>query len=125
MSIFAGLPFFVGIIANVAGGTVVDLLSKAPVVFAIGGITTAISVTTAILAYNAYVAASALILAGAGWGFQAPVIPSLVQQVARPGTVGSTYGVVNGIGNLASALMPMLMSAAMMSRSGENLARGF
>src|SRR6202044_2818206 len=69
MSIFAGLPFFVGVIANVAGGSVVDLLpkSKAPVVFVIGGIITAICVTLAILAENPYVAASALIFAGAGW----------------------------------------------------------
>jgi predicted MFS family arabinose efflux permease len=127
MSLFAGLPFFVGILANVAGGSIVDLLprSKAPVVFAIGGVTTAICVTAAILADNPYVAASALILAGAGWGFQAPAIPSLVQHVAKDGTVGSTYGVINGIGNLTSALMPMMMGAAMMSRSGENLARGF
>jgi predicted MFS family arabinose efflux permease len=127
MSIFAGLPFFVGVIANVAGGSVVDLLprSKAPVVFIIGGVTTAICVTLAILADNPYVAASALILAGAGWGFQAPAIPSLVQHVAKDGTVGSTYGIINGIGNLISALMPMLMGAAMMSRSGENLAQGF
>jgi predicted MFS family arabinose efflux permease len=127
MSIFAGLPFFIGIIANVTGGSVVDLLprSKAPVVFAIGGVTTALCVTMAILADNPYVAASALVLAGAGWGFQAPAIPSLVQHVARDGTVGSTYGLINGIGNLTSALMPMMMGAAMMSRSGDNLARGF
>lgn len=127
MSLFAGLPFFIGIIANVAGGSVVDLLprSRAPIVFVIGGVTTAICVTLAILADSPYVAASALILAGAGWGFQAPAIPSLVQHVAKDGTVGSTYGVVNGIGNLTSALMPVLMGAAMMARSGDNLARGF
>lgn len=127
MSIFAGLPFFVGVIANVAGGSVVDLLprSKAPVVFVIGGIVTAICVTLAILAENPYVAASALIFAGAGWGFQAPAIPSLVQHVAKDGTVGTTYGIINGIGNLVSALMPMMMGAAMTSRSGDNLAQGF
>lgn len=127
MSVLAGLPFIVGVIANVAGGYVVDMLprSKAPVVFAIGGVATAISVTMAILAENPYVAASALILAGAAWGFQAPAIPTLVQHVAKDGAVGSTYGVINGIGNLASALMPMVMGAAMMSRSGENVAHGF
>jgi predicted MFS family arabinose efflux permease len=127
MSIFAGLPFFVGVVANVAGGSVVDLLprSKAPVVFVIGGIITAICVTLAILAENPYVAASALIFAGAGWGFQAPAIPSLVQHVAKDGTVGTTYGIINGIGNLTSALMPMMMGAAMTSRSGDNLAQGF
>ena len=127
MSIFAGLPFFVGVVANVAGGSVVDLLprSKAPVVFVIGGIITAICVTLAILAENPYVAASALIFAGAGWGFQAPAIPSLVQHAAKDGTVGTTYGIINGIGNLVSALMPMMMGAAMTSRSGDNLAQGF
>jgi predicted MFS family arabinose efflux permease len=127
MSIFAGLPFFVGVIANVTGGSVVDLLpkSKAPVVFVIGGIITAICVTLAILAENPYVAASALIFAGAGWGFQAPAIPSLVQHVAKDGTVGTTYGIINGIGNIVSALMPMMMGAAMTSRSGDNLAQGF
>jgi predicted MFS family arabinose efflux permease len=127
MSIFAGLPFFVGVVANVAGGSVVDLLprSKAPVVFVIGGIITAICVTLAIMAENPYVAASALIFAGAGWGFQAPAIPSLVQHAAKDGTVGTTYGIINGIGNLVSALMPMMMGAAMTSRSGDNLAQGF
>jgi predicted MFS family arabinose efflux permease len=127
MSIFAGLPFFVGVVSNVAGGSVVDLLprSKAPVVIVIGGIITAICVTLAILAENPYVAASALIFAGAGWGFQSPAIPSLVQHVAKDGTVGTTYGIINGIGNLVSALMPMMMGAAMTSRSGDNLAQGF
>jgi predicted MFS family arabinose efflux permease len=127
MSIFAGLPFFVGVIANVAGGSVVDLLprSKAPIVFVIGGIITAICVTLAILAESPYLAASALIFAGAGWGFQAPAIPSLVQHVAKDGTVGTTYGIINGIGNLVSALMPMMMGAAMTSHSGDDLAQGF
>jgi sugar phosphate permease len=80
MSLLADLPFFVGIIANVLGGSVVDLLtrSKAPAMFTIGGIATAACITAAILADNAYVAASALILAGAAWGSQAPAIPTLV-----------------------------------------------
>jgi len=88
-------------------------------------IVTAVCVTLAILADNAYVAACSLIMAGAGWGFQAPAIPTLVQHVAKDGTVGSTYGVVNGVGNLASALMPMIMGAAMMTGAVENLGHGF
>jgi hypothetical protein len=58
-------------------------------------------------------------------GFQAPAIPTLVQHVAKTGTVGSTYGVTNGIGNIVSSLMPMFMGAAMTSHSSENLAAGF
>ncbi|MEW6640344.1 MAG: MFS transporter [Pseudomonadota bacterium] len=127
MSVFAGLPFIVGIVANVVGGSFVDLLPRhrAPLAFVIGGLITAACVTMAIVAENPYVAATALILAGAGWGFQAPAIPTLVQHVARDGTVGSTYGVVNGVGNLASALMPMVMGAAMMAGKSENLGQGF
>lgn len=127
MSVFAGLPFIVGIVAGVVGGSFVDMLPRhrAPLAFVIGGIITAIFVTLAIVAENPYVAATALILAGAGWGFQAPAIPTLVQHVAREGTVGSTYGVVNGVGNLVSALMPMVMGAAMMAGKTENLGQGF
>ncbi|MBR1218801.1 MFS transporter [Bradyrhizobium sp. U87765 SZCCT0131] len=127
MSVFAGLPFIVGIVAGVVGGSFVDMLPRhrAPLAFVVGGIITAIFVTLAIVAENPYVAATALILAGAGWGFQAPAIPTLVQHVAREGTVGSTYGVVNGVGNLVSALMPMVMGAAMMAGKTENLGQGF
>jgi len=48
-----------------------------------------------------------------------------VQHVAAPGSVGSAYGLINGIGNLFAALMPMFMGAAMASPSGESLTRGF
>src|SRR5258708_36611349 len=102
MSILPGLPFILGPIANVVGGTVVDMFprSKAPVVCTIGGIATALCVTLAILADSPYVAAGALIAAGAAWGFQAPAIPPLVPQCAKTGTAGRTYGVVDGIVNM-------------------------
>jgi hypothetical protein len=61
-----------------------------PALFIFGGIATALSVTTAIVVAEPYVSASALVLAGAFWGIQAPAIPTMVQHVARPGTVGST-----------------------------------
>ena len=127
MSVFAGLPFIVGILANLLGGTVIDILPvrRAPLAFVVGGIGTSVGVTVAILADNPYVSAIALIFAGAAWGFQAPAIPTLVQHVSRPGTVGTTYGVINGVGNLVSALMPMLMGAAMTTHSGDNLGQGF
>ena len=127
MSIFAGLPFVVGLLAQIAGGYAIDRMktTMAPVMFVGGAAATAACVTGAIMAENPYVSATALILAGAFWGIQAPAIPTMVQHVAKPGTVGSTYGLVNGVGNLVSALMPMLMGAAMMVHSSENLAQGF
>jgi predicted MFS family arabinose efflux permease len=127
MSIFAGLPFVVGLLMQFVGGAIIDRIPTrmVPALFIFGGIATALSVTTAILVTEPYVSASALVLAGAFWGIQAPAIPTMVQHVARPGTVGSTYGLVNGIGNLVSALMPILMGAAMTIHSTENLGSGF
>jgi predicted MFS family arabinose efflux permease len=127
MSIFAGLPFVVGLLMQFVGGAIIDRISTrmVPILFIFGGIATALSVTAAILIAEPYVSASALVLAGAFWGIQAPAIPTMVQHVAKPGTVGSTYGLVNGVGNLVSALMPVLMGAAMTIHSTENLASGF
>jgi predicted MFS family arabinose efflux permease len=127
MSLFAGLPFVVGLLMQFVGGAIIDRIptKMAPALFIFGGIATALSVTIAILVTEPYVSASALVLAGAFWGIQAPAIPTMVQHVAKPGTIGSTYGLVNGVGNLVSALMPVLMGAAMTIHSIENLATGF
>jgi predicted MFS family arabinose efflux permease len=127
MSVFAGLPFVVGLLMQFVGGSIIDRIPTrmAPILFVFGGIATALSVTVAIVVAEPYVSASALVLAGAFWGIQAPAIPTMVQLVAKPGTVGSTYGLINGVGNLVSALMPMLMGAAMTIHSTENLATGF
>jgi hypothetical protein len=48
-----------------------------------------------------------------------------VQNVSEPAAVGSAYGLINGVGNLVAALMPMMMGAAMATHSGESLSRGF
>lgn len=127
MSVFAGAPFVVGMVAQLVGGHVIDRVppGTVPIMFVAGGIATAAAVSLAIVAADPYLSAAALVAAGAFWGIQAPAIPTMVQHVARPGTVGSTYGLINGIGNLVSALMPMLMGAAMTFHSRESLAQGF
>jgi predicted MFS family arabinose efflux permease len=123
----SGLPFVIGIVATLAGGALVDALPApfTPFVFVAGGLATAASVTLAITAAHPSVAVAALLAAGAFWGVQGPAIPTLVQRFAAPGTVGSVYGVVNGVGNLAAAFMPMLMGAAMSARGGERIGQGF
>jgi sugar phosphate permease len=85
---------------------------RTPVLLLIGGLGSALSVVTVVFANAPALVAAGLILANGFWGLQAPVIPTLVQHNTAPGTVGSTYGVVNGIGNVVSAFMPTLMGVA-------------
>jgi predicted MFS family arabinose efflux permease len=127
MSVFSSLPFAAGILANIVGGWVIDKLpvSRTPLVFTLGGLATAASVTLAIVAVDPYVSASGLVLAGTCWAFQTPAIPTLVQYVSKREAVGSVYGLINGIGNLVAAAMPMLMGAAMTTRAAENVGQGF
>jgi predicted MFS family arabinose efflux permease len=126
-SFLAGLPFVMSLLAQFAGGAILDRLppGRAPVVFIGGGLATATAVIASILLDNAYASALAFVFAGAFWGVQTPAIPTLVQHLSRPGTVGSTYGLVNGVGNMVSAAIPVLMGAAMVARSAENLTQGF
>ncbi|HGC5852352.1 TPA: MFS transporter [Serratia marcescens] len=47
--------------------------------------------------------------------FGGAAIPTLLQHYARPEAVGSAYGLINGIGNLFSAFVPMAMGMVMAS----------
>lgn len=127
MSIYAGLPFIIGIGASLIGGAILDRMdrNRAPIMFVIGGLSAALMITLAITAGSPNASAAAIVAAGACFGLQTPAIPTLVQHISRPGAVGSAYGFINGVGNLLAAAMPLMMGAAMMSQSGENVARGF
>lgn len=127
MSALSALPFVVSLASGYLGGYIIDRVSsrRVPIVLAIGSVGTALCATTVMLTESRWLAAAALILANGFWGLQAPAIPTLVQQYAPAGTVGSAYGVINGIGNLVSALLPTLMGVAIAAGGNHGFAAGY
>jgi sugar phosphate permease len=114
MGIVAALPFVTGVASGFIGGYVIDKLlsSRVPLIFVIGSLGTGISVLLLVNAQSNGAVAFWLIASQAFWGFQGSAIPTLVQHHAPKAAVGSTYGFINGIGNLVSAFMPLAMGAA-------------
>jgi predicted MFS family arabinose efflux permease len=127
MGVLSALPFLVSLGSGFLGGYVIDRLAPArvPMVLVVGAVGTAACVTAVVLTDSRWLAAAALILANGFWGFQAPAIPTLVQQYARPEAVGSTYGVINGLGNLVSAALPTLMGVAIAAGGAHGFAAGY
>lgn len=115
MGIMASLPFLIGIGANFLGGAFVDRLGARNMAFVFvgGGLGCAASVLALIESHATGATLFFLLTASACWGIQGAAIPTLVQRFSPAASVGSAYGLVNGVGNLVSALMPMAMGSLM------------
>lgn len=114
MGIIASLPFFTGVASGFLGGYIIDKLPSrlVPVIFVLGSLGTGLSVLVLVNSNATVIIALSLIASQAFWGLQGSAIPTLVQHNSPPAAVGSTYGFINGVGNLISAFMPLLMGAA-------------
>src|SRR5690606_7977998 len=62
-------------------------------------------------------------LANVFWGLQGAAIPAVIQHHAARDAVGSAYGIINGIGNICAAFIPLLMGMVM--RSVGSVSSGF
>jgi hypothetical protein len=115
------------LVSGFLGGLLLDRLPRRLLAlpFVVGSAGTAVCVLLIAGTGSDTAAATALILAGGFWGLQGPAIPTLVQHCAPAGLVGSAYGVVNGVGNLVSAFMPMLMGVAIAAGGGHGFGAGF
>ncbi|MCR1000523.1 MFS transporter [Serratia rubidaea] len=115
MGAMASLPFIVSIGAKYLGGALLDRMrpQQAPLIFVIGGGATALCVAGLMNSGQTGWIAFFLLAANACWGLQGAAIPTLLQHYARPQAVGSAYGIINGIGNLFSAFIPLLMGWVM------------
>ncbi|BDH44648.1 MFS transporter [Salmonella enterica subsp. enterica serovar Choleraesuis] len=111
----AAVPFLLSLAAKFLGGVILDKLppQKAPLLFIVGGALTAGAICGLILTHNTGWLALWLLLANACWGLQGAAIPAVVQHYAHDDAVGSAYGVVNGIGNLCAAFIPLAMGSVM------------
>lgn len=113
MGVFASMPFVISLTTGLFGGVIIDRIPKKKMAFMFiaGGILTAITVVCAITAQAPTSTALLLILANAFWGMQGPTIPTIIQLAADRRSVGSSYGIMNGMGNLLSSFTPALMGA--------------
>lgn len=125
MGFISSLPFVVSIISKYAGGAFLDKVSKnhASLAFVVGGFLTATTMGIVVFAENNYVIAASLLAANAFWGFQGAAIPTIIQHQANPKSVGSAYGVINGIGNTFAAFIPFIMGIVIQQYS--SISSGF
>ena len=113
MGIVASLPFITAVASGFLGGYIIDKLSsrRVPLIFVLGSLGTGTSVLLLVNSHATGVIALSLIASQAFWGLQGSAIPTLVQHNSPKAAVGSTYGFINGVGNLVSAFMPLAMGA--------------
>ncbi|MBH1921055.1 MFS transporter [Serratia surfactantfaciens] len=118
MGWMAALPFIVSIASKYLGGVLLDRIRpyQAPLIFVCGGAATALCIYGVMSSHQLGWIAFFLLAANACWGAQGAAIPTLLQHYARPEAVGSAYGLINGIGNLFSAFVPMAMGMVMASQ---------
>ncbi|MDW5499921.1 MFS transporter [Pseudomonas lundensis] len=118
MGWMASLPFIVSIGSKYLGGVLLDRIRpyQAPLIFAFGGAATALCIYGVMHSEQLGWVAFFLLVANACWGAQGAAIPTLLQYYAQPQAVGSAYGLINGIGNMFSAFVPMIMGMVMASQ---------
>ncbi|MGQ8775556.1 MFS transporter [Serratia sp. NA_112.1] len=118
MGWMASLPFIVSIASKYLGGVLLDRIRpyQAPLIFAFGGAATALCIYGVMHSEQIGWIVFFLLAANACWGAQGAAIPTLLQHYAQPQAVGSAYGLINGIGNMFSAFVPMIMGMVMASQ---------
>lgn len=115
--LLAAAPFLLSLGSKFLGGVLLDKMrpEQAPLLFIIGGLLTAGSVLALILSQQPAMLALFMLAANVFWGLQGAAIPAVVQHHAPREAVGSAYGIINGIGNICAAFIPLLMGVVMKS----------
>ncbi|CAH5433476.1 MULTISPECIES: MFS transporter [Klebsiella] len=123
--LLAAVPFLLSLGSKFLGGVLLDKMrpEQAPVLFIIGGLLTALSVLALMLSHQQAMLALFMLAANVFWGLQGAAIPAVVQHHAPHEAVGSAYGIINGIGNICAAFIPLLMGMVM--KSAGSVSSGF
>ncbi len=118
MGFISSLPFVVSIFSKYLGGMLLDKIkpAQAPLIFAFGGFATALCMLGVMFAQAVPWLAFFLLAANACWGVQGAAIPTLIQYHAKADSVGTAYGLINGIGNTFAAFIPLIMGMVMASK---------
>ena len=111
----AAIPFLLSLGSKFLGGVLLDNLrpEQAPLLFVTGGALTACSVLALMFSHQPAMLGLFLLSANIFWGLQGAAIPAVVQHHAAHDAVGSAYGIINGIGNICAAFIPLLMGVVM------------
>ena len=111
----AAIPFLLSLGSKFLGGVLLDKLrpEQAPLLFVTGGALTACSVLTLMFSHQPAMLGLFLLSANIFWGLQGAAIPAVVQHHAAHDAVGSAYGIINGIGNICAAFIPLMMGVVM------------
>lgn len=115
--ILAAIPFLLSLGSKFLGGVLLDKMrpEQAPLLFISGGLLTACSILALMLSHQPAWLALFMLSANIFWGLQGAAIPAVVQHHAAKEAVGSAYGIINGIGNICAAFIPLLMGLVMKS----------
>ncbi|MEX3018253.1 MFS transporter [Kluyvera sp. STS39-E] len=115
--LLAAIPFLLSLGSKLLGGVLLDKMrpEQAPFLFVAGGLMTALSVMALMLSHQPVMLALFMLSANIFWGLQGAAIPAVVQHHAAREAVGSAYGIINGIGNICAAFIPLLMGMVMKS----------
>lgn len=115
--LLAAIPFLLSLGSKFLGGVLLDKMrpEQAPVLFVVGGALTALSVVALMLSHQPVWLGMFMLSANAFWGLQVAAIPAVIQHHAAREAVGSAYGIINGIGNICAAFIPLLMGVVMKS----------
>ena len=121
----AAIPFLLSLGSKFLGGVLLDKMrpEQAPVLFVVGGALTALSVVALVLSHQPAWLALFMLSANVFWGLQGAAIPAVIQHHAAREAVGSAYGIINGIGNICAAFIPLLMGIVM--KSAGSVSSGF
>ncbi len=111
----AAIPFLLSLGSKFLGGILLDKLrpEQAPLLFVTGGALTACSVLALMFSHQPAMLGLFLLSANIFWGLQGAAIPAVVQHHAAHDAVGSAYGIINGIGNICAAFIPLMMGVVM------------
>ncbi|GHD94505.1 MFS transporter [Pseudocitrobacter faecalis] len=111
----AAIPFLLSLGSKFLGGVLLDKLrpEQAPLLFVTGGALTACSVLALMFSHQPAMLGLFLLSANIFWGLQGAAIPAVVQHHAAHDAVGSAYGIINGIGNICAAFIPLMMGVVM------------
>jgi len=123
--LLAAIPFLLSLGSKFLGGVLLDKMrpEHAPVLFVVGGLLTALSVVALMVSHQLVWLALFMLSANVFWGLQGAAIPAVIQHHAAREAVGSAYGIINGIGNICAAFIPLLMGMVM--KSAGSVSSGF